>query len=116
MSATRAGGTFGSLQWPFGRGVLPVPMPTIDVALDVEAPMDTSRGEIAGVTPAGDGLVALAADSIDVRRAIDAALLRFGTRSLVAGSEVVDLLLDLRLTAEGGADLPVYALAAPTAT
>jgi hypothetical protein len=38
-------------------------------------------------------------EMIEVHLAIDAALQRFGTRSLVAGSEVVDFLLDLRLIA-----------------
>jgi hypothetical protein len=37
--------------------------------------------------------------------AIDAAVREFAGRELVAGAEVVDLLLDLRLTAEAHADV-----------
>ena len=46
----------------------------------------------------------------DLVTAIDAALERFGARDLVSGSEVVDFLLDLRLTVVNSSDRAIAQL------
>jgi hypothetical protein len=46
----------------------------------------------------------------DVVASIDAALERFGARDLVSGSEVVDFLLDLRLTVVNSSDRAIARL------
>ena len=46
----------------------------------------------------------------DLVAAIDAALERFGARDLVSGSEVVDFLLDLRLTVVNSSDRAIAQL------
>lgn len=58
-------------------------------------------------------------ESPDLVASIDAALERFGARDLVSGSEVVDFLLDLRLTVVNSSDRAIARLleeeAQPTA-
>ena len=46
----------------------------------------------------------------DLVAAIDVALERFGARDLVSGSEVVDFLLDLRLTVVNSSDRAIAQL------
>ncbi len=58
-------------------------------------------------------------EALDLVASIDAALERFGARDLVSGSEVVDFLLDLRLTVVNSSDRAIARLleeeAQPTA-
>ena len=54
--------------------------------------------------PEGSGMTEQTTVAPDLVAAIDEALERFGARDLVSGSEVVDFLLDLRLTVVNSSD------------
>lgn len=61
-------------------------------------------------TPEGSGMTEQTTVAPDLVAAIDAALERFGARDLVSGSEVVDFLLDLRLTVVNSSDRAIAQL------
>src|SRR6476469_1285703 len=54
--------------------------------------------------PEGSGMTEQTTVAPDLVAAIDESLERFGSRDLVSGSEVVDFLLDLRLTVVNSSD------------
>ena len=65
---------------------------------------EPEAGTLRAPNPEGSGMTEQTTVAPDLVAAIDEALERFGARDLVSGSEVVDFLLDLRLTVVNSSD------------
>jgi hypothetical protein len=65
---------------------------------------ECEAGTLRTPNPEGSGMTEQTTVAPDLVAAIDEALERFGARDLVSGSEVVDFLLDLRLTVVNSSD------------
>ena len=65
---------------------------------------ESRPGTLGTPNPEGSGMTEQTTVAPDLVAAIDEALERFGARDLVSGSEVVDFLLDLRLTVVNSSD------------